>query len=362
MNAVKYMVPMALLFLLCGCWDSAEIKNQIIVAGISIDQAKDPNSLEVGFEFLPMPVGAEEPIIPKVVTIEGTTLQQCVQDISDKTANRPYLNHANLVLVSKQIAEHGIRDIVETMVINPQYPLTSFLAVSTAERAVDFFSAEGLTSAILSYEATSAFQTHEENTGKSPTIYVYEIYPYLTNPYAGYVLPAIGIVTQDDKEIPHNDGGIIFLKDRMVGQLSPTEMQYFSMATGHIQSATVTLDIGENNSPIACTLMQSTCRYRVHFEEGKPIFSLLINQRFSTRAVPGRYDSQKLEAAAANAVAANISRIIEKSQKELNCDFFGFSTYLDRFHHEKWLEMKNSWDVLFPDIVCQVIVSVNIID
>ncbi|MDR1116619.1 MAG: Ger(x)C family spore germination protein [Oscillospiraceae bacterium] len=355
-------------FLFCGCWDSNEVKWDLIVSGISVDRVKSEDEengyLEVGFEFLPMPVGSGQEIEPKLVSIIGPTIQQCFESVIEKSANVPYISHANLVVLSEDIARDSISEVVNTLITNYQYPLTGYVAVCTGETAAEIYESKGLATPILSFEISNAFYSNATHTGKTAPIFAYQIYPYFSNPYAGYLLPAIGILKDEEKgeTLPYDEGCAIFLQDKMIGLLTPVESQYTNIFLNKIKNGTFTLMAGPHDTPFTVELIQNKVKKKVTWTDGIPSIDVAFNMKFASHSFPFKQIIGVSDEKVGEKIKENLEIVIEIAQKKAECDFLGISEYLNRFHHKEWMKIRDHWKEIFKDMEINITVDDVIID
>ena len=61
------------------------------------------------------------------------------------------------------------------------------------------------------------------------------------------------------------------------------------------------------------------------------------------------------------AIAEEIDLAVNKAQKELNSDVFGFGRTLHREHPEEWNNIKDQWNEIFPKAEYRAEVEVKMI-
>ena len=103
-----------------GCWDYREIDKLSIVTGIAIDRGEN-SKYRLTFEIVDTQEGGiEKKTKSKLIESEGETIFDAVRNASKVTSPRPYFGHMRIVILSEQIAEEGVIDIIDFLNRDPE--------------------------------------------------------------------------------------------------------------------------------------------------------------------------------------------------------------------------------------------------
>jgi spore germination protein KC len=80
-----------------------------------------------------------------------------------------------------------------------------------------------------------------------------------------------------------------------------------------------------------------------------------------TSSFPVDKEIKKLEDAQNQAVVREVQSVLDKAQKQLQVDAFGFGEAVHREYPRQWQQMKSDWDEIFPGIQVQLEVKTKIV-
>lgn len=123
-----FLVLLALLLLLPGCWSRIEINDLGLVLGIGVDVGEEERvrltlyfARTQGLQQEAKAVGGD-PVW--VVSREGENLNAAMREISMAAARRITLHHVRVVLIGEEFARVGLRGMTDFLARNPQVRLS----------------------------------------------------------------------------------------------------------------------------------------------------------------------------------------------------------------------------------------------
>lgn len=120
----RIIVIVCLVFILCGCYDYRELNDMSVVTGIGIDY-KD-NKYIVSLEVTKsVKDGSSNELETIIYTGDDRILANAFLEAKNSSDKFVYMEHVNILLVSKNLCESGIGDVVDYIVrdtsINSNY-------------------------------------------------------------------------------------------------------------------------------------------------------------------------------------------------------------------------------------------------
>jgi len=355
---MKRLIALVLITLfVAGRWDYRDIKDQTIVAGMSVDLTEGGQNL-VTFEMAQISPNRQTPIKMVTLSSAGETAQEAIHSVAGDLSHTLYTGHAWLLLLSEQVARQGIGKLTTLITTHPEYYMATDIAVVRDVPAKDVFNCEAVSTSFISYELNNGFITDERFVGKTNPMYAYQIYPLLRDPYRGYLIPAISIIEKNGRKVAENNGSAIFQQDCLIGFLSPEETQMFRIATGKVQNAN--LRVPMRGGPASLEIEECKSKLRVTWRGDAPEFALEVELKLSTSLLVKTNEMAALEESARRTVTAGI-RLLQRDAQALRCDYLGFADLLYRRHPARWNRIKHDWPQLFSELACTVEVRAEVL-
>lgn len=112
----KIFILCLLIFCVCGCWNYKELDDYSIITGIAIDKEKDDYEVSVLISNASKSSGenTESSGSESVVySGKGNSIFKALKDISLISPKELYLDHFSILIISEEIANQGIYNIVD---------------------------------------------------------------------------------------------------------------------------------------------------------------------------------------------------------------------------------------------------------
>ena len=135
----KIVILIISIFLLTGCYDNIELNNLAIVTGIGIDYIDD--NFYVNYEIL-NDTNTEEVISMKsfIASGNGKTINEAFTNVNYKVSKKPYFAHLKVVVVSKEIIDNHLKDIVDFLLRDTNIRDEFFLLATTNATPLEILS------------------------------------------------------------------------------------------------------------------------------------------------------------------------------------------------------------------------------
>jgi len=364
MHKKKLLVAMIffITILTTGCWNYVGLNEMTIVSGVAID--KYDNNYTLSFEIYNLQKTAVgEPIKAEIIESTGETIFDAVRNAKKRVSNKLYFSQAKIVIVSEQIAkEEGINSMIDWFTRDPEIRETLQLVVSQEESAVALLKADKLTSTTVSTDIQNIVEKDQKITSTSENKQLYKVFNILSSDGISLTLPAVHIVSNDDKKVCELNGVAVFKADKLVNYLTSEETKYYILAKGKVKGGIITINTKIKDSDtdlqnVSLEIKSSVSSQKYISQEKN---NIQIKVSTTTEVTLGEFkdlnqkltneDFNKLEKEAAKIVKERIEKVISKIQNNYETDIMGYGRLLYRSNPRKWEKIKNIFDEEFKNI------------
>lgn len=389
-HAIKCLVFVGLAFLMAGCWDRLEIEERATVLGLSIDlQEKEisddpinhpdvdnlPTS-EIGMIKITaqLAVPGQIPLGPSqgggseskdtvlVVDASGHTVDDAMSNLQQQLGSTLFMGQLKIIILSKEVAEKGIREISDFIKRHPEIRRDTWLLVNGKKAEETLRVAPKLERVPTLY--LSGMLDNAIKMGKFPKGKIGQFWSNLeSNGQDGY-LPFITVRDEEHIQI----SGLAYFHDmKMVGYLKPYQIAYFNGITEQNPGGSKALvKLSENES----VMFQSTYRksnIHVSLKDGRPhaeiqlkVIGNIVEKQNLT--IDTNDSIKKIEKAAEKLIEEQCETLIKETQ-EKQSDIFGFGEYVRgdlRTYWDQHIETADKWREVYQELAVDVVVNVEI--
>ncbi len=354
---------------LTGCWDYREINELAIVAGIAVDKSDDGNKYILTAEIVDLRgAGKENKVQSKKVQAEGKSFSDAVRNAIKISAKHLYWSHADIVIISQEVAKEGILPIVDVYHRIRETRLPSHILISKEKTAKELLSQQSITSEIRSVEMKKMIIAEKAFLGKSPHVDVRNFINMLVAEGQAPILSAIGIATNEGNDTSELSGSAIFNGDKFVGFIDGEETKFLLFIQDKIKDTMLILNENINSEYNGTTIEihKNKTEVKAVIINGKLSINIEINSDASlnelgvTENLLDKSGCLKLEKEAEMTLKANIEALIKKVKKEYNLDIFGFGATVKRDIPSKWKTISSKWNKEFRGLDVKVTTNIKI--
>lgn len=354
--------------LLCGCWDYTEIEILDFVLGAGLDQV-EPDYLVVT-EMIKTSGSAQEAQVETVVlTTHGRSLSSAAWALSSPAGRDVFWSHAQVFLVSEEVARGGILSAIEYAVRSPHMRSTVAMFVTRDCTVEEVFKSKPPFNDTVSEHLGVLIDLHAVVSNFYPQ-QVWEFTSDLTAQGISGTLPTIQLVHEQGEKVPIVKGTAVFKKDRMVGWLDGEESALFSLLKGKSQRDHFVMETrtSEGSFPITYQIMGNKVDIKPVVKGERPRMNIKISLQLSVVEVghgakisfQNEQEVKNIEEQIAHTFNRRTKDLIEKLQLEYNSDILGFGQLLRRKEPDIWRRYSEDWDSFFPLLDVEVEVKCTI--
>lgn len=362
---------------LTGCWSSHEVNTLAITVCIGID--KTENGYLVSEQVLnPRAIASkkattESPVV--LYTAEGSDLAEIIRRFTAQSSRRIYNAHLRMVVFGEDVAKDGIQNILDYFLRNYEYRNDFYFVIAKNSTANEVLGILTPIESVPGFSMYISLKMSEEKWAAMKSIRIIELVNSIIADGDNPVLTGIEI-SQDEispestdilkqsgeyKKLKYTGLGA-FNKDKLVGWLDEDESKGYNYITDNVKN---TIEYADYDSKVKITyeVLNAKSRTKVYFLENKPAIEVKIKIKCIILNVEGEFDvsaeenKQVLNKLSASKVKLLCEKALNKAQKELKTDIFGFGEAIHRKYPKTWEKLKDDWNDKFTDLPVNITVE-----
>lgn len=362
---------------LVGCWDLENIEDLALVANIAFDvgefkeykmtvQILLPKAL--GGNGTAQATGEESPMF--VIGAEGQTPFEANRKLREYVPRRPFYGKTMSVIVGEELARQGVLPVLNILETDHEFRRSKkiFLAIGPGGKILE------ARVRVLANPGDMPKGFAMVLPGISTTVIQTTIGDFITQAASSTVEPVMPVVKliEDDPEIGENPGVRVartgaFKGDKLVGFLDEKESRGLLWVLGKADGIlnfqipetfeSVTIELGRSSSSVNAVID----------DEGKLFVNINIRTEGNLADQTGYAnlsDSQirrSIERRYAETIRQEIKSALNKAQKDLKTDVFGFGGAFFRAYPRLWRDsLEPMWDDIYPYIPVNIYVEAHV--
>ncbi|MGZ4031336.1 MAG: Ger(x)C family spore germination protein [Tumebacillaceae bacterium] len=383
--------------LLSGCWDRLEIEERANVLGISVDlegaeaQQEEPEVSHLKGRF-PVPTekmvritaqiavpgriplgpggagssgggGEKKPVW--VVSVVGHTLDDAMMNLQQQLADRVFLSHLRVIILSEDYAREGVENVNEYLRRNPEVRRAAWLMVikGKASRAMVISpELERVPSLYL-----MATLDHAVSLGKFPNDFLGIFWSQTSSLGQQPYLPYIEIKGKSNIELA---GMAYFKENKLVGTTKPLEIGLYmaveSLNPGGYMAA---VPVPGEKGTVMVHAVHRKSKIEVDLKNGRPHATVKIyyeselDEKSNPKISINNSDIiRKIEDSASRGVEKSVKKLIADTQ-EKGADIFGFGEHVRAKQSKYWdaqVKTEEKWSEVYKTMSIDVSVTSRI--
>lgn len=358
----RYIIFLIVIFLclsLSGCWNYHELDDFYIVAGMSVDKAKDGELFNVAVEVINSEETNLKPNIEsQVIEAKGVSIFDAVRDIIKISAKKLYWSHATTIIISEDMAKEGILPILDWVSRDQEPRLNMDVFISREKTAKELLSTITFPTVIHSFELEHMV-TESKDYIITPIIKVYELTNEFGVPKIHSVLPAVQVVPTSKGMSNRISSGAVFKGDKLIGYLEEDNILPYLFMKNKVNGGllrVINKDFPQDK--IILEIFESKTKI-------KPVFSdkdMSLDLEISTSVNIGELNTKTnidylskdgrkiLRKEAEENLEADIQKVFKTVQEEFEIDIFGFGNEIRKKHPQIWKTIEKDWDTIFQEL------------
>lgn len=364
------------LTLFTGCTDATEVSDIAIVAGIGLDRADDgqilvslllPVTRSANFGGL-LTAGSGQKESTVLVSEKGKGIMDAYRKIEKKLSRRVFFSQNEGIFIGEKLAREGISEIIDFFYRHPESHLSAYIFFPKGQ-ASDVLSIQS----ILERSIVEKFVKQEE-LGFGFKISFKDFLNMMTEegiePVASQLVFAP--VEEESQSTPMTvalEGAAVLHKCKLVGWISAEEARGALWLRDEVRMGIITTNIPDEKKGGKIGLEISKSKTKINpiinndgVEMEVKIYTKgRINENSSKLDLTNSETIHFVEEKISEDIKKRIELSLEKVQKQLKSDIYGFGTTLYRKYPKMWNSFyKERWENEFPKVKVKVTCEVNI--
>lgn len=356
----KYVLFAVLpLFFLSGCKDYVEIQNLTIATAIGVDKdVENPDWYSVSVEIVKF--DQDTPQV-SVISGSGQTYLEAVTNTTKQLGNQLYFSHAQVMIISEEVANDGIFPFVDAIYRNSDLRLDMAVLIAKDTTAISILTAESIGDEIAGITIKNTLDSNHI-ISEIPQIPAYEFISKITS---SGTCGQLSVITLDENYMREIDGLAIFENGRIFSFLDKKQTKTLSFLHNKTKVGRVINEYDENSPTYS--LENSKSNISVDIIDGQLVFDFKIDMKLEL--VELHIAENSLNKAILETMETEIELAIKNDFNELilyqiqnsDADFIGLGEVVYRRYPEQWSKISDNFDVYIKnlnyslDVKCEIV-------
>ena len=388
----RRLFVLGIIVFLSGCWDRYELEERANILGIAIDIATEEDmgeEPEVTHQKGDFP-GQDDNLIKLTAQISlpgkiklgpeggggegseknswvletvGHSVKDAITNLQQQLAEKLYLGHLQIIVISEDVAENGIEEINDYFRRNPEVRRTAWMIVNKNDAKKVLEAAppvENVPSLYLSDTLDNAVRF-----GKLPREYLGMFWIDLSNPGVDATLPRVRVINNDRILI---DGMAYFKGNKMINKFSPIEIgMYMALKGMNPAGYSVPISLPNEEGVYMVKAVGRDSKIKSKIEKGKPTttFEVNIDAMIEEEIESNQLDLstiQEIEDAASKRVNKMANNFIRQLQEDQS-DIFGLGARIRAKYPNYWdkhVKTDEKWAEIYKDMDIEIDYNISI--
>ncbi len=386
MKKIKLFIILSLLCLTTGCWNYRELNDLTIVSAIGIDEENGVYNVSVQIMDPAQQGGntnssgsSSESTPIDVYEGQGKTILEAMSNILLKQPGDIFLGHVDIVVISDQLARKGIENFIDFLLRDRESRKIFPMVITKNSKASDIIKLITPLELISGKYINSTLEATKKNSGVVSNRLFDEVLMCLFVEGREATISSIELIGPPEKgknvdnpstAVPSTyfriNGSGVFIKDKLVGYLNEKESLGYTYIRNHTESTVISVPCDDEGNYAGIKLEKTKSKIKTTIKDNKPIGEITIE----TKAVISEFNCKmdllksenikNIEKNTNKELKKLLTSTMNKAQKELKSDIFGFGEYLYRNQYDEWKKYKKDWNETFSNMEYKIKVSTEI--
>lgn len=341
-----------------GCWNLREPNDVATVLATGLDLTED-GRLEISvLVYVPAAFGGGADSSGgtkkkgfRVISAIGMNVYDTVPDLQSQLSRTLFLGHRQVILIGQRMAEHGISNMLDEFIRNPQSEMRSRMFIVRDGQAKDALSVEPIFEPV-----TSSALVHQQKTLGIKYNYFRK---FLADVLSQGLQPSLPAVIETDSKQLAYAGTAIFNKEnglKLVGFLNTRDSSYANWIMKRQTNFSITSYVTKGDGTVSLRLDSLGRRIRakivgkhIHIDINLTGKATIMENHTDLDPVKLK-DLHTIQDELSKTTQTSIQQLIERVQKQYKVDTFGFGESVHQQCPYQWKSLKHHWSRIFPTI------------
>lgn len=366
-----WLMLVIILPLFTGCWSRTEVNDIAIVLGVALDKAEN-GQFQLALQIaVPKGLGAggssqgaasQKPTM--MVSAKGTSIMEAYRIIQEKLPRVVFFAHSRVIIIGEELARDGVSPVLDFFSRHRQSHLRNYL-LFTKGKAINILKSNPRLEPIMAEEIRE-----QEKSGVGVQTHIRDFLKRMQidgeEPVAAQI-SILPLIEEEDSEIPKEapavNGAAVFQGDKLVGWLNDKEARSILWLRNELKSGTMALRLSKEKGggQVGAEIVKGSTQIKpiLHNDEIKIKIKVYgkveIFENTTSLDLNDPEIINTLQSMLEKDVRMRIRLTLDKTQKELKSDIFGFGQAVYRTNPKKWNNSYSKrWPEIFPDIEVEI--------
>jgi spore germination protein KC len=351
-------ISFALLSVLTGCWDRAELPEKGFVMGIAIDQTEEGRYTLTTQIFKPAQAvggkGNETSYIN--VTTEDLSISKAIRDMPLHLGRKLQWSHMRVILVGDKLAKsRKIADILEFFYRDHEPRLTAPIMI-TEGIAKDYLQIKPYIENTIAQQYLESERSSASSNAKAVKANLLELGLQMKSPVGNALLPYVSVHKNERLHEISVAGAAMFKKGNYIGTLDSDLVEGLHMLMNKYVSGMTQIPCNPHSETAPMESVEIlTMHSKMQPELGKHPLKVRYQIRVDTalsELTCSKIENAKEEKAFVDKVREAIKKQLTATTERLTkikFDALGLGNAVYRKHPDLWKKWKNDWDQMFAE-------------
>lgn len=350
-----------ILFVLTSCWNYREVNEMAIIIGAAVDKGVE-NQYMLTVELLDVSGGAQTELSTRILSVEGETVFDAARKLISVEGKRGYWGHTRVLIVNEEIAREDITEAVSFFRQDAEARGDLYVIVSRGYSAREIMNS-GIPYGDVLSESLAQGLENSKFVSEIPETRLYTLSQDLKSSKVSPVLPAVTLLSIDDKKVPVLRGAAVFQKSRMVGFLDEEETKAMLFLKNEIEGGVLVTKAGKTR--VSLEIKDNNTKIKVKTEGNRLILDITVQTKAIIDEVIGNLEFSDIEMLdeikrlSEEQLKSKLEKIIDKA-RYYRTDIFGFGQKIYEDNPGKWNEISDDYETEFAKIDVNLTVKVEI--
>jgi spore germination protein KC len=374
------VVFLTIVLILSGCWSRRELNDIALVIGLGVDkvdneylvstQVVDPS------EISQKGGSGRAPVV--TYKTRSHTLIGAIRQLTATTPRKLYLAHLRMLVLGESIVKEGIAPALD--VISRDHELRSdfFIIMTKNSSAQDVLTMVTPLEKVPSSYMFNMLRHSERYWAPYSTLKIDQLDNQISGDGKEPVITAVeirGNAKEGEQKknvenislknyLQYTSVGVL-RQDKLVGYLNETEASGYKYLIGNLKSTVVEMPCNKTHKDVT-ELIHSKTMVKANMVNHKPSIHVQIDAEANVAELQCQSDLldlnviHVLEDKTEKEIKKQITKVLQKTQKEYHSDIFGFGDKIHQSYPKDWAKLKKNWNKTFSTLPVKVNVKVEI--
>lgn len=366
MRKIKLILLLSIIFLSSGCYNYRELNELAIISAIGIDKTESGYKMTIQVmntkkEGQDSNSSGQQPKFITYTT-EGETIQQMLRNVVLESSRRLYITHMQLLIISEDLAEDGIQDILDWFARDPESRKQFYVLVSKNNKTNEILNTITALETLNSKKISDNIETDSRFLGISEKTTFEELLGNYMNDKQEIVLPAIEVT--GNTEVGEENENIeratpeakiklvpmaIFKEDKMLGYLTKQESLAMNFIKNKIEATIIQYQC-EEGKYITSEIIETKTKLEPDTSGKKPKVTINVNGKANINEITCNWNLgdtktiHKIEKMLEQEIKGIIGNSITSINKKYNTDVYGFEDLFYKSDPKYYKTIKDKWE------------------